>query len=213
VAPASETASSVGTARQGRFGQPRAGAALIAAVALAGCGAAGDSEQSDGSSSVAGAASAPPAATSTVPSKAPSSKNVASAVGALCRTPCTDGQQDFVDRLKVVPRPRHSNLLHPRSVIVSMRVRLKNIGYTPAEIRAGGGKRSDFKLIDSRQRTLSPVEKFDTRNERLAQCPTLPNVTLLFGDQHTFQVCFVLRDSKDRPKVFRLRNLAEIGLR
>lgn len=211
MAPASETASSVGTVRKVRFGQPRAGAALIAAVALAGCGAAGDSEQSDGSASVARAASAPPASTSTVPSKP--SKDVASAVAALCRTPCTDGQQDFVDRLKVVPRPRHSNLLHPRSVIVSMRIRLKNIGYTPAEIRAGGGKRSDFKLIDSRQRTLSPVDKFDTRNERLAQCPTLPTVTLLFGDSHTFQVCFVLRDSKDRPKVFRLRNLAEIGLR
>jgi hypothetical protein len=212
VALASETASSVGTVRKGRFGEPRAGAALIAAVALAGCGAAGDSA-SDGSASVAQAASVPHVSTSTVPSKAPSSKDAASAIAALCRTPCTDGQEDFVDRLKVVPRPRHSNLLDPRNVIVSMRVRLKNIGYAPAKIRAGGGKRSEFKLIDSRQRTLSPAEKFDTRNERLAQCPKLPTVTLLFGDSHTFQVCFVLRDSKDRPKVFRLRNLAEIGLR
>jgi hypothetical protein len=177
-----------------RFRPMHAAAALSAAFALAGCG---DSEQSDGETS-AGAGSL-----------ATDSRTIT----GLCSTPCTDGQQDFVDQLAIVPRPRRSNLLDADDVIVSMRVRLKNIGYVPAVIKAGGGKHSEFKLIDSQLHTLSPSETFDKRNEPVAQCPPLGTITLQLGDSHTFHLCFVLPNRKALPRVLRLRNLAEIGLR
>jgi hypothetical protein len=199
--------------RTGRFRPAQAAAALIAAVALAGCGASNNSDRSDGATSGGAGATAPAAPPPAGPSKPRSSKNLSRTVARLCSRPCTDGQQDFVDRLAIVPRPPHSSLLDDDDVIVSMRVRLKNIGYIPAVIKAGGAKRSEFKLIDSHLRTLSPSETFDKRKEPVAQCPRLRTVTLLPGDAHTFRVCFVLADRQHLPKVLRLRNLAEIGLR
>jgi hypothetical protein len=180
--------------RTRRFRPTHAAAVLSAAVALAGCGA---SEHPDGVTSAGAGSTATDTGT----------------IAGLCSTPCTDGQQDFVDQLAVVPRPRRSSLLDDDDVIVSMRVRLNNIGYVPAVIKAGGGKRSEFKLIDSHLRTLSPSETFDKRSEPVAQCPPLGTVTLQLGDSHTFHLCFVLPNRTALPRVLRLRNLAEIGLR
>jgi hypothetical protein len=125
----------------------------------------------------------------------------------LCRTPCTDGQGDFADQLTLV---KNASNTPGDPAIVSIRVRVKNLGSSSGEVNP-----DDFELIDSRQETVRAdiTVRSDSDGGFVPECPNNSSATLVPGDSHTWRVCFGLPDSKDLPKVLVLTDGVELPLR
>jgi hypothetical protein len=129
-------------------------------------------------------------------------------VNGLCSTPCTDGQQDYVDHVRILP----NTTAGASHTVVSMRLRVKNVSSQSASI----DPRIEVDLIDSQQQSSTPdnvlVAYADGRRATPPECPGLSPVTLIPGDSHTFKLCFGLAGPNDIPRVLRLPGSAEIPL-
>ena len=146
-----------------------------------------------------GGSSAHPAGSSAHPA--------ASRIDDLCATPCTDGREDYVDRVRILP-----NTTAGSGAVVAMRLRMKNASSETITVEP----RLEIELVDSRQHSGTPdntIVQYEDRPARPPECPDLDSVTLVPDDSHAFDLCFGVADRNDLPRVLLLPEGAEVPLR